>query len=164
MIPEASGSDSLDDMKSVGSKISDISVSFTASMFSVSAAASEVFVMPAPSVFSASVEASAASVGLALLVFSAFSKNSEVSVVSGTSWTSESTAVMLSASLSLMSGFLMSVFSSGAAAGIKSDCWLIALSLFSDSFLSVPSSSDAVCVAAISSVIEIACKFSVLDV
>ena len=48
--------------------------------------------------------------------------------------------------------------------GIKSDCWFIALSLLPDSFLSVPFSNIVAGVAAISSVIEAACKFSVLDV
>ena len=81
---------------------------------------------------------------LALLVFSAFSKNSEVSVVSETSWISKSAAVMFSTSLSfsLLPDSLLSVSFSGniagmaeTSSGIKSDCWLIALSLLSGSFL-----------------------------
>lgn len=107
-------------------------------MFSASTAVSEVFVVSVSSVLSATsvafsvfAKTSATSANLALLVFFAFSKNSEVLVVSGTSLTSESATVMFSTSLSLISGFLMYVFSSGDAAGmveisfgIKSDCWL----------------------------------------
>ena len=98
LMPEISGSDSLDDLELAGSKISGISASFTTSVF---------------------ICASAASVDSVSLILFVLSKGSELSEISGASEFAVAavTAVAIfSVSLSFLSDSLLSVSFSGNVA------------------------------------------------
>ena len=128
LMPEISGSDSLDDLELAGSKISGISASFTTSVFSalsVLVVISETLMASAFSILSVSavlsvfICASAASVDSVSLILFVLSKGSELSEISGASEFAVAavTAVAIfSVSLSFLSDSLLPVSFSGNVA------------------------------------------------